>query len=164
MFQSFNLFSHLTVLDNVTLGRRVAHGVPRAEAEARGRELLARFGLEHKADDYPDRCSGGQQQRAALCRALIGDPEILLLDEVTSALDPELVAEVLDAVRELAEEGLTMVLVTHEMGFAREVADTVAYLHEGQVLEARPPAELFGDPQEERTQQFLARVSAAGRL
>lgn len=164
VFQSFNLFGHMTVLDNVTLGQRVAHGVPRDRAEERGRELLARFGLAAKAEDYPDRCSGGQQQRAALCRALMGDPEILLLDEVTSALDPELVAEVLDAVRELAAEGLTMVLATHEMGFARDVADRVAFLHEGVVLEAAAPARLFGEPRHERTQQFLARVTAAGRL
>jgi len=164
VFQSYNLFPHLSVLDNVTLGARRAQKRARREAEEQARELLDRFGLGDKAEEYPNRISGGQNQRAAIVRALMSDPEILLLDEVTSALDPELVGEVLGVIRELAERGLTMVLATHEMGFARDVADRVCFLHEGRVLEAAPPAELFGSPQQERTQQFLARVTEAGRL
>ena len=164
VFQSFNLFPHMTVLDNITLGPRRAHKMPKREAEERGRELLARFGLGDKAQEYPDRMSGGQNQRAAIVRALMIDPEVLLLDEVTSALDPELVGEVLGVIRELAGRGLTMVLATHEMGFARDVANRVCFLHEGRVLEAAPPAELFTAPVHERTQQFLARVIEAGRL
>ncbi len=164
VFQSFNLFPHLSVLDNVTLGARRAQKRPRKEAESQARDLLDRFGLGDKAEEYPNRISGGQNQRAAIVRALMSDPEILLLDEVTSALDPELVGEVLGVIRELAARGLTMVLATHEMGFARDVANRVCFLHEGRVLEAAPPAELFGDPQHERTQQFLRRVNEAGRL
>jgi polar amino acid transport system ATP-binding protein len=164
VFQAFNLFPHLTVLENVTLAPRRVHKVPRREAEDRARELLVRFGLEEKIDDYPDRCSGGQQQRAAIVRALVSEPEILLLDEVTSALDPELVGEVLGVIRDLAERGMTMVLATHEMGFARDVANRVCFLHEGRVLESGPPARLFADPQEARTRQFLQRVIEAGRL
>ena len=164
VFQSFNLFPHLSVLDNLTLGPRRAHGVDRRIAEAKARDLLDRFGLGDKADEYPDRISGGQSQRAAIVRALMSDPEILLLDEVTSALDPELVGEVLGVIRELATRGLTMILATHEMGFARDVADRVCFLHEGRVLEDAPPAELFSNPREERTQQFLRRVNEAGRL
>ncbi len=164
VFQSFNLFPHMSVLDNVTLGARRAHGRDRSEAEDQARELLARFGLGDKADEYPNKISGGQNQRAAIVRALMSEPEILLLDEVTSALDPELVGEVLGVIRELASRGLTMVLATHEMGFARDVASTVSFLHEGQVLETGPPDELFGSPQHERTQQFLRRVTEAGRL
>ena len=164
VFQSYNLFPHLSVLENLTLGPRRAHGVDRRTAEAKARELLDRFGLGDKADEYPNRISGGQNQRAAIVRALMSDPEILLLDEVTSALDPELVGEVLGVIRELAARGLTMILATHEMGFARDVADRVCFLHEGRVLEDAPPAELFAHPREERTQQFLRRVSAAGRL
>jgi polar amino acid transport system ATP-binding protein len=164
VFQAFNLFPHLTVLENVTLAPRRVHKVPKREAEDRARELLVRFGLEEKIDDYPDRCSGGQQQRAAIVRALVSEPEILLLDEVTSALDPELVGEVLGVIRDLAERGMTMVLATHEMGFARDVANRVCFLHEGRVLESGPPAELFADPQEARTRQFLQRVIEAGRL
>lgn len=164
VFQSFNLFPHMTVLDNVTLGPRRAHGVARAEAEDRARALLDRFGLGDKTDEFPNRISGGQNQRAAIVRALMGDPEILLLDEVTSALDPELVGEVLSVIRELASGGLTMVLATHEMGFARDVANRVCFLHEGRVLESGPPSELFGSPQVARTKQFLARVTEAGRL
>jgi len=164
VFQSFNLFPHLTVLDNVTLGARRAHGVDRATAEATGRDLLSRFGLSDKANEYPNRISGGQNQRAAIARALMSDPEVLLLDEVTSALDPELVGEVLGVIRELAGRGLTMVLATHEMGFAREVADRVCFLDRGRVLEEAPPAELFTEPRQERTQQFLRRVMEAGRL
>ena len=164
VFQSFNLFPHMSVLDNVTLGARRAQGRDRSEAEDQARELLNRFGLGDKADEYPNRISGGQNQRAAIVRALMTEPEILLLDEITSALDPELVGEVLGVIRELANRGLTMVLATHEMGFAREVASTVSFLHEGRVLESAPPKELFGSPQHERTQQFLRRVTEAGRL
>ncbi|MFZ8997751.1 MAG: amino acid ABC transporter ATP-binding protein [Ilumatobacteraceae bacterium] len=164
VFQSYNLFPHLSVLDNLTLGPRRAHGIDRRTAEATARELLDRFGLADKADEYPNRISGGQNQRAAIVRALMSDPEILLLDEVTSALDPELVGEVLGVIRELAGRGLTMILATHEMGFARDVADRVCFLHDGRVLESAPPSELFGSPQHERTQQFLRRVTEAGRL
>jgi polar amino acid transport system ATP-binding protein len=164
VFQSYNLFPHLTVLDNVTLGPRRSHRVPRRQAEAKAMDLLERFGLVEKARDYPDKLSGGQNQRAAIVRALIGDPELLLLDEITSALDPELVGEVLGVVRGLAERGMTMVLATHEMGFAREVADRVCFLHEGRVLESAPPAQLFSEPVEDRTRQFLARIVEAGRL
>jgi polar amino acid transport system ATP-binding protein len=164
VFQAFNLFPHLTVLDNLTLGPRRAHGIDRRAAEAKARDLLERFGLGDKADEYPDRISGGQNQRAAIVRALMSDPEILLLDEVTSALDPELVGEVLGVIRELVGRGLTMILATHEMGFARDVADRVCFLHEGRVLEDAPPRELFANPREERTQQFLRRVNEAGRL
>ena len=164
VFQAFNLFPHLSVLDNVTLAPRKAHGIRRAEAEATARELLARFGLADKADEFPERLSGGQQQRAAIVRALTIDPDLLLLDEVTSALDPELVAEVLAAIRELAGSGMTMVLATHEMGFARDVADRVCFLHEGRVLESGPPRQVLTDPVEERTRQFLSRIIEAGRL
>ncbi len=164
VFQSYNLFPHLSVLDNVTLGARRVLGVDKRTADAQAQELLARFGLADQAESYPNKISGGQNQRAAIVRALMSDPEILLLDEVTSALDPELVGEVLGVIRELAERGLTMVLATHEMGFARDVADRVCFLHEGRVLEDAPPAELFGSPKHERTKQFLTRVSEAGRL
>ena len=164
VFQSFNLFPHLSVIDNVTLAPRKAHGVRRADAEATARDLLSRFGLADKADEYPERLSGGQQQRAAIVRALTIDPDLLLLDEVTSALDPELVAEVLAAIRELAGSGMTMVLATHEMGFARDVADRVCFLHEGRVLESGPPRQVLTDPLEERTRQFLSRIIEAGRL
>jgi len=164
VFQSFNLFPHLTVLDNVTLAPRRVHKVARRDAEARAREVLERFGLGDKAEDYPDRLSGGQQQRAAIARALVTDPELLLLDEVTSALDPELVGEVLAVIRDLAERGMTMVLATHEMGFARDVAHRVAFMHQGRVLEQGPPAELFAAPHHDRTKQFLKRVTDAGRL
>ncbi len=164
VFQSFNLFPHMNVMQNVTLGPRRAHGVERRDAEDRARQLLDRFGLADKADEYPNRLSGGQNQRAAIVRALMGRPEILLLDEVTSALDPELVGEVLGVIRDLRDQGLTMILATHEMGFARDVATTVAFLNEGRVLEAAPPAELFAEPRNERTKQFLRRVSEAGRL
>ncbi len=164
VFQSFNLFPHLSVLDNTTLGPRRAHGVDKANAEAKAMDLLARFGLDDKAHEYPNRLSGGQNQRAAVVRALMTDPELLLLDEVTSALDPELVGEVLAIIRELAAGGMTMVLATHEMGFARDVANNVCFVHEGEVLESAPPAELFSNPQRERTQQFLQRVTEAGRL
>lgn len=164
VFQSFNLFPHMTVLDNVTLGPRRAQGVEKRNAETRAVELLERFGLGDKVHEYPNRISGGQNQRAAIVRALMGDPEILLLDEVTSALDPELVGEVLAVIRDLADRGLTMVLATHEMGFARDVANRVCFLDGGQVLEQGPPNVLFTSPQQPRTQQFLQRVIEAGRL
>lgn len=164
VFQGYNLFPHLTCLDNVTLGARKAHGIPRRRAEARAMELLRRFGLDDKAAAYPDQLSGGQQQRSAIVRALVTDPEILLLDEITSALDPELVGEVLQVIRELAAGGMTMVLATHEMGFARDVASRVAFLHEGRVLEYGPPAQVLAEPSQPRTQEFLARVIDAGRL
>lgn len=164
VFQSFNLFPHMTVLDNVTLGPRRAQGVEKRDAETRAVELLERFGLGDKVREYPNRISGGQNQRAAIVRALMGDPEILLLDEVTSALDPELVGEVLAVIRDLADRGLTMVLATHEMGFARDVANRVCFLDGGQVLEQGPPNALFTSPQQPRTQQFLQRVIEAGRL
>jgi polar amino acid transport system ATP-binding protein len=164
VFQSFNLFPHMSVLGNVTLGPRKALGLGRGEAEARADELLARFGLADKRDDYPDRLSGGQQQRVAIVRALAMQPRLLLLDEVTSALDPELVAEVLQAIRELAAEGMTMLIATHEMGFARDVAHRVCFLDAGVILEQGPPEEIFGAPTEPRTQQFLQRIVEAGRL
>ena len=164
VFQAFNLFPHLTVLDNVTLAPRRVHGQPKRVAEDQAREVLDRLGLGDKVTDYPDRLSGGQQQRAAIARALVTGPELLLLDEVTSALDPELVGEVLAVIRDLAAAGMTMVLATHEMGFARDVAHRVAFMHEGRVLEEGPPATLFAEPREERTRQFLKRVTDAGRL
>jgi polar amino acid transport system ATP-binding protein len=164
VFQAFNLFPHMSVLSNVTLAPRKALGLSRAQAEAEARELLGRFGLADRADDYPDRLSGGQQQRVAILRALAMKPKLLLLDEVTSALDPELVGEVLELVRELAAGGMTMVVATHEMGFARELADRVCFLDAGVILEEGPPGEIFSAPKEPRTQQFLARIVAAGRL
>jgi polar amino acid transport system ATP-binding protein len=162
VFQAYNLFPHLTVLDNCTLAPRRVHGVPKAQAEERARELLARFGLADQAEKHPDRMSGGQQQRAALVRALCTQPTLLLLDEITAALDPELVGEVLTIVRDLAEQGTTMILATHEMAFARDIATTVCFLDEGRILEHGPPAEIFSSPREERTRQFLARVLQAG--
>jgi polar amino acid transport system ATP-binding protein len=164
VFQAFNLFPHMSVLRNVTLGPRKALGLSRAEAESRAGDLLSRFGLADKRDEYPDRLSGGQQQRVAIVRALAMQPDVLLLDEVTSALDPELVAEVLQVIRELAQAGMTMLIATHEMGFARDVANRVCFLHEGRILEEGPPAQIFAAPREERTQQFLQRIVAAGRL
>jgi polar amino acid transport system ATP-binding protein len=164
VFQSFNLFPHLRVIDNVTLAPRRVIGRPRAEAEAAALELLRRFGLEDKQREYPDRLSGGQQQRVAIVRALAMQPDLLLLDEITSALDPELVAEVLDVVRELAKAGMTMLIATHEMGFARDVADRIAFLDGGRILEVGPPSQLLAEPREPRTRQFLQRVIAAGRL
>ena len=164
VFQSFNLFPHMIVLRNVTLGPRKALGLSRAEAEAQASALLDRFGLAEKRDEYPDRLSGGQQQRVAIVRALAMEPALLLLDEVTSALDPELVAEVLDVIRELAAGGMTMVIATHEMGFARDVANRVCFLDAGQILEQGSPAEIFTAPREERTRQVLQRIVDAGRL
>jgi polar amino acid transport system ATP-binding protein len=161
VFQAYNLFPHMTVLDNCTLAPRRVHGVPKAEAEQRARDLLQRFGLADQADKHPDRMSGGQQQRAALVRALCTQPTLLLLDEITAALDPELVGEVLTIVRELAEQGTTMVLATHEMAFARDVATQVCFLDQGRVLEHGAPAEIFSRPREDRTRRFLARVLPA---
>ena len=164
VFQSFNLFPHMTVLRNITLGPTRVLGVAREEAEEAGRALLARFGLSDKKDDYPDRLSGGQQQRVAIIRALAMKPGIMLLDEVTSALDPELVSEVLGVIRELAAAGMTMLIATHEMGFARDIADRVCFLDEGVILEQGPPAQVFTAPANSRTQQFLRRIVDAGRL
>jgi len=164
VFQSFNLFPHMTVLRNVTLAPVKVLGMPRAEAEERAMALLTRIGLDHKAAEYPDRLSGGQQQRVAIVRALAMGPRVMLFDEVTSALDPELVSEVLGMVRELASEGMTMLLATHEMGFAKEVASTVCFLYEGVVHESGPPERIFGDPIEDRTRQFLRSIIDAGRL
>jgi len=164
VFQSFNLFPHMAVLDNVTLGPRKALRLAPAEAKERGLALLRRFGLADRAADFPDRLSGGQQQRVAIVRALAMEPDLLLLDEVTSALDPELVAEVLGVIRELARGGMTMLIATHEMGFARDIADRVCFLDAGRILEEGPPAAIFGAPREERTQQFLRRIVEAGRL
>jgi polar amino acid transport system ATP-binding protein len=164
VFQSFNLFPHMTVLRNVTLAPTKALRMPKAEAEQQARELLARFGLQDKQNEYPDRLSGGQQQRVAIVRALAMQPQIMLLDEVTSALDPELVAEVLDVIRELASGGMTMLLATHEMSFARDIANRVCFLEEGRIIEEAPPAELFTNPRDDRTQRFLRRIVEAGRL
>ena len=164
VFQAFNLFPHLSVLQNVVLAPVRAHGVPRAQAEASARELLARFGLAGREQDYPDRLSGGQQQRVAIVRALATQPRALLLDEVTSALDPELVGEVLALVRGLKREGMTMVIATHEMAFAREVADEVCFLHEGRILERGDPERIFREPAQPETQRFLRRVLEAGRI
>ncbi|MBA3363159.1 MAG: amino acid ABC transporter ATP-binding protein [Actinobacteria bacterium] len=164
VFQAFNLFPHMTVMRNVTLAQEKALDRTPAEARAKATELLTRFGLVEKADDYPDRLSGGQQQRVAIARALAMDPDVMLLDEVTSALDPVLIAEVLDTIRELAAAGMTMVIATHEMGFARDVANRVAFLEEGTLLEEGPPAQIFSQPREEATRRFLDRIIAAGRM
>jgi polar amino acid transport system ATP-binding protein len=164
VFQAFNLFPHMSVLENVTLGPRKALRLGRRKADARATELLRRFGLADKRDEYPDRLSGGQQQRVAIVRALAMQPGLLLLDEVTSALDPELVAEVLEVIRELAVEGMTMLIATHEMSFARDVAHRVCFLDQGVILEQGHPEQIFGAPTEPRTQQFLQRIVAAGRL
>ncbi len=160
VFQSYNLFPHLSLLDNVTLASRVVRRIPRRDAEERGKVLLDRVGLGAFADEHPDRLSGGQQQRAALARAIATDPEVLLLDEITSALDPELVGEVLGLVRQLAEEGSTILMATHEMAFAHDVAHRVLFLDEGRVLEEGTPAQVFGAPREARTREFLARFRA----
>jgi polar amino acid transport system ATP-binding protein len=158
VFQSFNLFPHLTVLQNVLLGPARAHGMPRAAATREAHDLLARFGLAGRAGDYPDRLSGGQQQRVAIIRALATRPRALLLDEVTSALDPELVSEVLELIRELKEQGMTMLIATHEMGFARDVANEVCFLHEGRILERGDPERLLASPEQPETQRFLRRL------
>ena len=164
VFQSFNLFPHMTVLENVTLAPRKVLKESRGQSVAQARELLARFGLSDKADEYPDRLSGGQQQRVAIVRALAMKPNLMLLDEVTSALDPELVAEVLYVIRELAAGGMTMLIATHEMGFARDIATRVVFLDAGVILEEGPPDQIFGAPKEDRTKQFLQRIVDAGRL
>ena len=164
VFQAFNLFPHMTVLDNVTLAPRRVLGRSRAQAEADATTLLERFGLADKRLEVPDRLSGGQQQRVAIVRALAMQPDLLLLDEVTSALDPELIAEVLNVIRELAADGMTMVIATHEMGFARDIASRVLFLDEGQILEEGPPERIFRDPSQDRTREFLQRIIAAGRL
>jgi polar amino acid transport system ATP-binding protein len=164
VFQAFNLFPHLSVLQNVTLAPRVVHGVSRDGAEERAMRLLERVGLGSRAKDYPDRLSGGQQQRVAIVRALANEPRMLLLDEVTSALDPELVGEVLRLVRELKEQGTTILMATHEMAFARQVADRVCFLDAGVLCEQGPPEQVLDDPREPRTRQFLSRVIDAGRL
>jgi polar amino acid transport system ATP-binding protein len=164
VFQAFNLFPHMTVLRNVTLAPVKALGTPKAQAEQDARALLDRFGLLDKESDFPDRLSGGQQQRVAIVRALAMKPQLMLLDEVTSALDPELVAEVLDVIRELAASGMTMLIATHEMGFARDIASRVCFLEEGRIIEDAPPAELFTAPKDERTRRFLRRIVDAGRL
>ncbi|MFT4149125.1 MAG: amino acid ABC transporter ATP-binding protein [Paracoccaceae bacterium] len=164
VFQGYNLFPHMTVLENTLLAPTKVLGMPRRQAEEKAMAFLNRIGLAHKAQDYPDRLSGGQQQRVAIVRALMMDPMLLLLDEITSALDPELVSEVLDIVRDLAAGGMTMILATHEMGFAREVANRICFLQAGKVYEQGPPAEIFGNPQGERTQAFLRSLKRAGRL
>jgi polar amino acid transport system ATP-binding protein len=164
VFQAYNLFPHLTVLDNITLAPRKVHGMSRRDSEARAHELLTRLDMEGFADAYPEQLSGGQQQRVAIVRALATTPDVLLLDEVTAALDPELIGGVLEVIRDLKAQGMTMVIVTHEMGFARDVADEVCFLDEGMILEQGPPEQVFGDPQHPRTQRFLQRIIASGRL
>ncbi len=164
VFQSFNLFPHMSVLRNITLAPIKVLKTPKDEAETLARQLLARFGLADRADEFPDRLSGGQQQRVAIMRALAMQPDIMLLDEITSALDPELVAEVLDVVRELAAGGMTMMLATHEMGFAKDIATRVCFLDAGVILEQGPPEQIFGAPEQERTKQFLQRIVDAGRM
>ncbi|WP_040493519.1 amino acid ABC transporter ATP-binding protein [Ilumatobacter nonamiensis] len=164
IFQSFNLFPHMSVVDNVAIGPRKVLDVPKALARDRAREMLVRLGLEDRIDAYPDQLSGGQQQRVAIARSLAMGPEVMLLDEITSALDPELVGEVLAVVRSLKDEGMTMLFATHEMGFARDISDRVCFLHAGQILEEGPPEQVFGAPVNERTQRFLQRVTDAGRL
>jgi polar amino acid transport system ATP-binding protein len=164
VFQSFNLFPHMSVLRNITLAPVKVLGTAPAQAQEEARALLGRFGLLDKQHDFPDRLSGGQQQRVAIVRALAMRPQIMLLDEVTSALDPELVAEVLEVIRELAAGGMTMLIATHEMGFARDIANRVCFLADGAIIEQAPPAELFSDPRDERTRRFLRRIVEAGRL
>ncbi len=164
VFQAFNLFPHMSVLENITLSPVKVHGVSREEAHERAHTLLDQFGLLEKIDDYPDRLSGGQQQRVAVVRALATQPELMLFDEVTSALDPELVAEVLGVIRGLKDDGMTMIIATHEMGFARDVADQVCFLDNGVILEKGEPKKIFSDPSQPRTRQFLQRIVDAGRL
>jgi polar amino acid transport system ATP-binding protein len=164
VFQSFNLFPHMNVIDNITLSPRKVHGLSRSDATDRARGLLQRFGLEDKAEEYPDRLSGGQQQRIAVIRALAIEPSLMLFDEVTSALDPELVGEVLNVIRGLKDAGMTMVIATHEMGFAKDVGDRVCFLDDGVILEQGSPEQIFTDPQQPRTREFLQRIVDAGRL
>jgi polar amino acid transport system ATP-binding protein len=164
VFQAFNLFPHMTVMENIMLAPRKARRLPTEQARNQARELLARIGLLDKANEYPDRLSGGQQQRVAIARALAMNPKLMLLDEITSALDPQLVSEVLNLVRGLATTGMTMIIATHEMSFAREVADKVCFLDGGVILEEGPPEQIFASPREERTREFLSRIIDAGRL
>jgi polar amino acid transport system ATP-binding protein len=164
VFQSFNLFPHMSVVDNVAIGPRRVLGKDPAQSRSAALELLERLGLTERAHGFPDQLSGGQQQRVAIARCLAMGPEVMLLDEITSALDPELVGEVLDVVREMKDSGMTMLLATHEMGFAREIADRVCFLHNGRVLECSPPEEFFTDPRHERTKLFLKRVTDSGRM
>ncbi|TVQ24856.1 MAG: amino acid ABC transporter ATP-binding protein [Spirochaetaceae bacterium] len=164
VFQAYNLFPHLNVLQNITLAPRKVHGTPRQESEERAHELLTLFGMEQFAKSYPEQLSGGQQQRVAIVRALANNPDVLMLDEVTAALDPELIGGVLKIIRELKEQGMTMIIVTHEMGFARDVADRVCFLEGGRILEEGPPSQLFAHPENPRTRQFLQRIIEAGRL
>ncbi|MDP9495029.1 MAG: amino acid ABC transporter ATP-binding protein [Actinomycetota bacterium] len=164
VFQAYNLFPHMTVLDNITLAPRKVHGLDRAQTEARARELLELFEMGSYAYSYPDRLSGGQQQRVAIVRAMATSPDVLLLDEVTAALDPELIGGVLSVIRDLKTAGMTMIIVTHEMGFARDVADRVCFLDNGRILEEAPPNKLFSEPENPRTRQFLQRIIEAGRL
>lgn len=164
VFQAYNLFPHMKVLDNITLAPRKVHGMSKADSEAKARELLQLFGLEGYAESYPEQLSGGQQQRVAVVRALATNPEVLLLDEVTAALDPELIGEVLKIIKDLKDQGMTMLIVTHEMGFARDVADRVCFLEGGRILEEAPPNQLFSAPEHPRTRQFLQRIIEAGRL
>jgi len=164
VFQSFNLFPHMSVTDNVAIGPRKVLGTSKADARRAGREMLTRLGLADRADAYPDQLSGGQQQRVAIARSLAMNPEVMLLDEITSALDPELVGEVLDVVRALKRDGMTMLIATHEMAFAREISDRVCFLHQGRILEEGAPAQIFETPTEPRTQAFLQRVIDAGRM
>ncbi len=164
VFQSYNLFPHMTVLDNITLAPRKVHGMDREEAEKKARNLLGLFELEDQAESYPDRLSGGQQQRVAIARAMVTKPDVLLLDEVTAALDPELIGGVLNIIRDLKNDGMTMVIVTHEMGFARDVADRVCFLDKGRILEEGDPTKLFTEPEHLRTRQFLQRIIESGRL
>lgn len=164
VFQAYNLFPHMTVLDNITLAPRKVHGLDRAETESRARELLELFDMGGYSNSYPDRLSGGQQQRVAIVRAMATSPDVLLLDEVTAALDPELIGGVLSVIRDLKTAGMTMIIVTHEMGFARDVADRVCFLDNGRILEEAPPNKLFSEPENPRTRQFLQRIIEAGRL
>ena len=164
VFQAYNLFPHMTVLDNITLAPRKVHHTAKKESETSARELLGLFALGDFADSYPEQLSGGQQQRVALVRAMVNRPEVLLLDEVTAALDPELIGDVLSVIKDLRNRGMTMLIVTHEMGFARDVADRVCFLDGGKILEEAPPEKLFSKPRNPRTQQFLQRIIAAGRL
>jgi len=164
VFQAFNLFPHLTVVENITLAPRLVHGHSKNDAEKSARELLARFGLSEKADEYPNLLSGGQQQRVAIIRAIATNPKLLLLDEVTSALDPVLIAEVLSLIAELKREGMTMVIATHEMGFAKKIADNVVFLHKGRVHESGTPSEIFDSPKTSELKEFLGALHQAGRL
>jgi polar amino acid transport system ATP-binding protein len=164
VFQSYNLFAHMNVLDNITLAPRRVHKIPRKKAESEAMALLSLFDLDGFATAYPEQLSGGQQQRVAIIRAMANKPDILLLDEITAALDPELIGGVLSVIKDLRDQGMTMIIVTHEMGFAKEVADRVCFLDSGQIIEQAPPETLFTHPEQPRTQQFLQRIIEAGRL